>query len=52
MLNVEVHPEVYVELEESRAWYAVIYRVEQESIKIYAVSHHKRKPGYWLLRKF
>lgn len=27
--------------------YSIIYRYAQTEIVIYAVMHHKRKPGYW-----
>jgi plasmid stabilization system protein ParE len=27
--------------------YQIIYRVEAEVIRIYAVAHVKRRPGYW-----
>ena len=30
--------------------YQLIYRVEGEEIRIYAVAHLKRKPGYWRTR--
>ena len=98
MWPVEVHPEVYDELEEARSWYennaeglgadfleeveraintirrtpeawpvymddvrrflvhrfpfAVLYRHDDVKIRIYAVAHLRRKPGYWKKRKF
>ena len=30
--------------------YQVIYRVEDDAIRIYAVAHLKRRPGYWRRR--
>jgi hypothetical protein len=30
--------------------YRLIYRVEGEEIRIYAVAHVRRKPGYWRRR--
>ncbi len=96
--QLEVHPEVYEELEEARAWYedhavglgdefldeveravstiqsspeawptyshqtrrflvhrfpfSVVYRYDKMKIQIVAVAHQRRKPGYWMSRKF
>jgi plasmid stabilization system protein ParE len=30
--------------------YQVVYRIEGETIRIYAVAHVKRRPGYWAER--
>ncbi|HKI01482.1 MAG TPA: type II toxin-antitoxin system RelE/ParE family toxin [Thermoanaerobaculia bacterium] len=30
--------------------FALIYAVEESEIRIYAVSHRRRRPGYWLDR--
>ncbi|MBX9927149.1 MAG: type II toxin-antitoxin system RelE/ParE family toxin [Hyphomicrobiaceae bacterium] len=30
--------------------YHIIYRVEDDAIRIYAVAHLKRRPGYWRRR--
>ena len=30
--------------------YSVIYTIEPDHIRIVAVAHNKRKPGYWLKR--
>ncbi|OQY12376.1 MAG: plasmid stabilization protein [Desulfobacteraceae bacterium 4572_187] len=30
--------------------YSIIYSIEPEHIRIIAVAHNKRKPGYWLNR--
>jgi len=30
--------------------YTLIYRVAESEIQIFAVAHHKRRPGYWLKR--
>lgn len=30
--------------------YSLLYAVEREEIHIYAVMHHRRRPGYWLSR--
>jgi toxin ParE1/3/4 len=30
--------------------YHLIYRIEEETVVIYAVAHHKRHPGYWSSR--
>lgn len=30
--------------------YQIIYRVEGEVIRIYAVAHAKQRPGYWMKR--
>ena len=34
----------------SRFPYQLIYRVEGELIRVYAVAHHKQRPGYWKKR--
>ena len=98
LLPVEVHPEVYVELEQSRAWYenqakglgtefldevdrainliqqfpntwspycegtrrlllhrfpfAIVYRHDKNKIRLFALMHLRRRPGYWKDRKF
>jgi len=31
--------------------YSIIYTIEPDHIRIMAVAHTKRKPGYWLNRK-
>ncbi len=31
----------------SRFPYAILYRVEQDEIIVVAVSHRRRRPGYW-----
>ena len=31
--------------------YSIIYQVAAEEIRILAVAHHKRRPGYWAQRK-
>lgn len=30
--------------------YQLVYRVEGDEVRVYAVAHLKRKPGYWLER--
>jgi hypothetical protein len=95
--QIEIHPEVYDELEQARSWYetqtaglgndfldeverainavqrapdawpiymnvhrylvhrfpfAILYRYDDFKIRIYAVMHLRRKPGYWKSRKF
>lgn len=30
--------------------FSVIYSVEAETIVVFAVAHHRRRPGYWLRR--
>lgn len=30
--------------------YSLIYAVEADEIRIYAVSHNRRRPGYWINR--
>jgi plasmid stabilization system protein ParE len=30
--------------------YAVIYRVESDCVRVFAVMHHSRRPGYWRSR--
>ena len=30
--------------------YTLIYRVAESEIQIFAVAHHRRKPGYWIPR--
>jgi plasmid stabilization system protein ParE len=30
--------------------YQIIYRVQGDTIRIYAVAHSKRRPGYWTKR--
>jgi len=30
--------------------YSMFYIVEREVVVIVAVAHHKRRPGYWILR--
>ena len=34
----------------SRYPYNLIYRVEGEEIRVYAIAHHKLKPRYWRTR--
>lgn len=31
--------------------YSLIYRAEDEGVRIGAVAHHSRRPGYWRTRK-
>lgn len=31
--------------------YSLIYRVSNSKLRIIAVAHHRRRPGYWLLRR-
>lgn len=31
--------------------YSIIYQVTAEEIRILAVAHHRRRPGYWAQRK-
>lgn len=31
--------------------YAVIYRVEGDMLRVLAVAHHSRRPGYWAGRR-
>lgn len=31
--------------------FSLIYTFEEDEIRIWAVAHHKRKPGYWKNRK-
>lgn len=31
----------------SRFPFSIIYRISEDEIRIYAVMHQKRKPGYW-----
>jgi plasmid stabilization system protein ParE len=31
--------------------YSLVYRAEEEGIRIGAVAHHSRRPGYWRARK-
>jgi hypothetical protein len=98
MRQIDVHPEAYDELEQTRSWYeshmpglgsdfldaveraidiirqapeawpvyvgdvrrflihrfpfAVLYRHDDFKIRIYAIAHLRRKPGYWKHRKF
>lgn len=35
----------------NRFRYSVIYTVSSEEIRILAVAHHSRRPGYWRGRK-
>ena len=30
--------------------YQIIYRVEGEAIRVLAIAHHRRRPGYWRKR--
>jgi len=30
--------------------YAVIYRVESDRVRVFAVTHHSQRPGYWRSR--
>ena len=30
--------------------FAVVYRATTEGIVVFALAHHQRRPGYWLLR--
>lgn len=34
----------------SRFPYQIVYRVEGDTIRVYAVAHNKRRPGYWRRR--
>jgi plasmid stabilization system protein ParE len=36
----------------SRFPYSIVYAVGDEYIRVYAVAHQKRRPGYWLGREF
>jgi plasmid stabilization system protein ParE len=31
--------------------YSLIYRLQSEMIRVIAVAHHSRRPGYWLGRR-
>lgn len=31
--------------------YSIIYQVTEEELRILAVAHHRRRPGYWADRK-
>lgn len=31
--------------------YSIVYSVEAEEIKVFAVAHHSRRPDYWRKRK-
>lgn len=31
--------------------YSIIYQVAAEEVRILAVAHHRRRPGYWAQRK-
>lgn len=31
--------------------YSIIYQVTEEELRILAVAHHSRRPGYWAQRK-
>jgi toxin ParE1/3/4 len=31
--------------------YSLIYRLQSEAIRVIAVAHHSRRPGYWLGRR-
>lgn len=31
--------------------YSVIYRIEGDSLRVLAVAHHSRRPGYWAGRR-
>jgi len=31
--------------------YSIIYQVTEEELRILAVAHHRRRPGYWAHRK-
>jgi toxin ParE1/3/4 len=30
--------------------FAVVYRPEEDGIRVFAVVHHSRRPGYWMSR--
>ena len=32
--------------------YTIIYSASQEWLRVFAVAHHKRRPGYWRARRF
>jgi toxin ParE1/3/4 len=36
----------------SRFPYTIMYAESSESVRIFAVAHHKRRPGYWRGRRF
>lgn len=31
--------------------YALIFRVQGESVRVIAIAHHSRRPGYWVGRR-
>ncbi|HEY3876465.1 MAG TPA: type II toxin-antitoxin system RelE/ParE family toxin [Candidatus Kapabacteria bacterium] len=35
-----------------RYHYSIIYDFDAEKVRVYAIAHHKRRPGYWTRRKF
>jgi toxin ParE1/3/4 len=40
----------YRTLRVQRFRYSVVYTVIDDDLRIYAVAHHSRRPGYWLAR--
>jgi toxin ParE1/3/4 len=32
--------------------FSIVYNFESGMVRVYAVAHHKRRPGYWSNRKF
>jgi len=32
--------------------YNVVYRVEEQRVLVLAVMHHRRRPGYWVWRRY
>jgi plasmid stabilization system protein ParE len=57
LVIIKKHPTRYVRLDDEHRQYrlkrfpfSIVYLVEGDHILIVAISHAKRKPGYWLER--
>lgn len=31
--------------------YSLIYRLQDDAVRIIAIAHHSRRPGYWVKRR-
>ena len=50
MIRVRFAPEVPDELAEAALWYEARKQVREDEVRVLAVAHAKRRPGYWLSR--
>lgn len=57
--DIRRHPEQYREVKKGfririlkKYPFSIIYNFERGMVCVYAIAHHKRRPGYWSNRKF